>query len=213
MALGKAWQGFVVNILSALRLHWRLAVLTATLVMASTVLFLMLTPRSYTAFAIVAAMPDPDTAPNLDLVRLYVPTYAALADSDSMAASIASKYGEDPNALASAIGATVAPSTNTVNVFVSWAEPERATELANGVVEELVDFSVQDQTLTVVVVTPAVASEVDTFPPPEATLVAGGIAGVMIGVTSAWARKPRARRASPPTTCNYPRQPERTLSE
>lgn len=182
------------NVLSALRRWWWLALSVAALVMAGTVFFLAVAPRSYTANAVIAVVPNPDDFPSGELVRLAVPTYATLATSDALTTSMAASHDEDPIRLASAISAEVAPSTNTVVVSVRWSEPDRAAELTNGVVEQLIDFSERDPILTAFVVAPAVPPAAESFPPPRATLVVGGIAAVIAGVAAAWSRQPRRPR-------------------
>lgn len=182
------------NVWSALRRGWLLALVIAALVMTGTVLFLTVVPRSYAASAVVAVVPKPDSSPGGELVRLAVPTYASLATSEALASSMASASGEDRARLASAIDAEVAPSTNTVVVSVGWDEPQRAAELANGVVEQLVEFSERDPVLTAFVVAPAVPPAEESFPPTRATLVGGAIASVVIGIAAAWARQTSSRR-------------------
>lgn len=182
------------KVISALRQWWWFALLIAALVMASTMLVLMIVPRSYTASAVVAVVPNTDTSPGGELVRLAVPTYAALATSDALAASMSASYGEERTRLAAAVSAEVAPSTNTVVVSVRWGEPDRAAELANGVVEELIAFSERDPILTAFVVAPAVPPAASSFPPTRATLVAGGVAAVALGVAAAWFRETRFRQ-------------------
>src|SRR5699024_2408935 len=110
-----------VKILPALQ-RWRwLALAVAGSVLAVTVLFLLVAPRSYTASSVVAVVPNEDTFPGGELVSLAVPTYASLATSESLAATIAEASGEDMTALAAAISADVPSATNTVVVSVRWS--------------------------------------------------------------------------------------------
>lgn len=182
------------KLVSALRQWWFVALMVAAVAMLVAVLIVMVVPRSYTATAVVAVVPNEDTTPSGELVRLAVPTYASLATSDSLAASMSASSGEERTSLASAIDADVAPSTNTVVVSVRWGEPERAAELTNAVVEQLIEFSEQDPILTAFVVAPAVPPVVASFPPIRATLVAGAIAAVALGVAAAWVQGLRSRQ-------------------
>lgn len=185
------------NVISALRAWWGPALVVAALVMMATALFLTFAPRSYTASAVIAVVPNEDGFVSGDLVRLAVPTYATLATSESLSLSMATEYEEDRARLNSAIDAQVAPSTNTVVVSVRWADPGGAARLANGVVEELVTFSEQDPILRAFVVAPAVPPVAPNFPPTGATLVAGAVVAVGLGTATALAcYRASSRRAT-----------------
>ena len=185
------------KILPALQ-RWRwLALAVAGSVLAVTVLFLLVAPRSYTASSVVAVVPNEDTFPGGELVSLAVPTYASLATSESLAATIAEASGEDMTALAAAISADVPSATNTVVVSVRWSEPERAAELTNRVTQELVAFSEEDPILTAYIVAPAVPPVVASFPPLRAALVGGVIGAVILGVAVAVARQAWDERRAP----------------
>lgn len=163
---------------------WRPWLAAASVVVAiamATVLFVQFAPRTYTATSIVALVPDEDTEPSGDLVRLAVSTYSQLANSESLTASLASSYGEDASKLAENVTADVMPSTNTVVVSVSWNNPDRAAELTNGVTALLVDFSDKDPLLAAYVVAPAVSPTTPSFPPKRAALVGGAIIAVVVG--------------------------------
>lgn len=187
------------NIVTALRKSWLPAVSAAVLVLVATVLFTMYAPRSYTVTTIVALVPDEESEPSGDLVRLAVPTYAQLASSPALITELANTYGEDSDELGSSVTAEVMPSTNTVVVTVDWDDPVRAVELANGVTEQLVEFSAEDPLLSAYIVAPAVVPKTHSFPPERATLVVGvplaiGAAVAVVAIASVlrpWTRRAR----------------------
>lgn len=188
------------NVFSALRRWWGSALVVAVLVMVGTVLLIAFAPRTYTASAVVAVIPQEDGFVSGDMVRLAVPTYSALAESESLSVSMAATYEEDRARLHSAISAEVAPSTNIVVVSVRWTDREGAARLANGVVEELVAFSEQDPILAAFVVAPAVPPAEPSLPPAGTVLVLGALAAVVLGTVTALARQrvdPRPRTPAP----------------
>ncbi|WP_259823826.1 Wzz/FepE/Etk N-terminal domain-containing protein [Brevibacterium casei] len=176
------------RVLVALRRSWVLAVVVFAIVMVATALFAAFAPRAYTATAIVALVPKPDSNPSGDLVQLAVPTYAELADAPSVMTQMADQYGVDKKELTSGVSGDVIPSTNTVLVTVRWDDPDKAAELANGVTAQLEAFSKQDPLLSAYVAAPAEAPWEPSFPPQGLTWAGGAIVAVLAALAAALLR-------------------------
>lgn len=175
-------------LLFALRKSWLLALGVFVALMVGTALFNFLAPRTYTATAIVALVPDTESNPAGDLVQLAVPLYVRLADSPSFIGDLAETYDEDPDALGSSVHAVLLPSTNTIEVSVEWSSASRAAVLANGVSEQLVSFSARDPMLSAYIAAPAEPPSSPSFPPTQLVIIIGTVAAIVAAAAAALLR-------------------------
>lgn len=183
----------------ALRRHWALGLVVSLCTMAVLVAALALAPRTYTATSVVAMAPRPEARVSGDVLRLTMPTYAVLASSQGVAADLAGRFQEDPGDVRDAVSVDTPPSSNTLLLSVSWADPERAATLANGLADEVLEGVATDPLLTAQLVAPAVPATAPSWPPEQAGLLVGGLASVALGVAVAvfaGRRRPRASSAA-----------------
>ncbi len=186
------------ELVRALGRWWARAGVIALAVLVCAVAATLVVPRTYTASAIVAVVPRPDTSPSGELVRIAVPTYGSLTTSQAVSDSVAERFGEDRGRLDSAISSDVPPSTNLIVVSVRWSDPTRAAELANGVVDELLAFSDSDPLLSSLVVAPALPPNGPSFPPARAAFVLSALLALAAGVATALVSERRHPKVSAP---------------
>lgn len=179
------------TVLRALRRWWVLAIAVTVMVAVGVTALSLVVPKTYTASAVIAVVPKPGSSPSGELVRIAVPTYANLAASETVAVQVADRLGVDVNRLNRAITAQVIPSTNNVFVSVRWQDPGQAAEMANAVVDELLEFSTDDPLLNALVVAPAVPLGTESFPAQPAMIALGVLLALVAGPTAAVIRQRR----------------------
>jgi capsular polysaccharide biosynthesis protein len=183
---------------TALRRHWRVAVAVALGTMLGVVLTLTFTPRSYTATSVVALVPRAEGGLNGEILRLTIPTYTSVATSPSVVSAVADDLGEDADSIRAAISADIPPASNTLRLSVTWDDPEKASELADGVAEALVEATSDDELLRGSLASLSVPPSEPSWPPQESGYVLGGVLAVILGALAAWVAERRRPRISSP---------------
>lgn len=184
--------------LSTLRRHWLVALLVTLTSMAAVAVVLTITPPTYTATSVIALSPRPEGRLSADLLRLTIPSYASIATSPSVAADLARRIDDDPDRVRDAIGVENPPSSNTLLLSVTWADPRTAAELANAVSDEVVDASRTDELISGSVAAVAVPPNEPSWPPQPVSLILGVILSVALGFGAAWLADRRRSLLSSP---------------
>jgi capsular polysaccharide biosynthesis protein len=175
-----------------IRRGWKAGLAAALAVMVGVAVYLFVATPAYTATAVVALLPQPNTTPSGELVRISVPAYAKLASSDAVAASVADRFDVGRHRVDRAIQADVPPGTNTVLVSARWPDPGVASDLANGVVDELLAFSENDPLLRSMLVAPALPPSSPGFPSTGMAIALGLLLAVGVGAAVATASSRRS---------------------
>jgi hypothetical protein len=169
----------------ALRRFWALAVVVFLATLTGLLVALLLAPKSYRSTAVVAMVPRPDVGTGGDLLRLTLPSYAYLATSDATAVDLAGRFGEDAGRIGDSISVQIPPASNTLLVSATWSDPETAARLANGLADVLRQGTAGDPLLSASPLTEALPPASPSWPPWRASLVAGCLLAVAVGVTTA----------------------------
>ncbi|NEK84284.1 hypothetical protein GCU60_00640 [Blastococcus saxobsidens] len=184
--------------LSALRRHWMLALLSALATFAGCVVALAAVPSSFTATSVAAMTPRPGSEARADLLLLTIPNYAALATSQATATELAAEYGRAPADIQDAIRVDNPPSSNTLLVSVSWQDPDTAAQLANSVTDVIVRSARTDPVLRAEVIADATAPSEASWPPWRGGLILGALLALTVGLLAARLAELRRQRLATP---------------
>lgn len=189
--------------LRALR-HNLVLIVSLTLIGLSLgVLHALTTPTRYTTTADVFVIGQaqgvtgtPTTA-ELNLVRTYavqaVSSYVTIIPSALVLQPVIDDLGltETAAELASRVSATAAPAATTISITVDDAQPGRAARIANAVADSFATVVAEDlerpaeglaSIVRIDVIQPASVPSSASAPNPRASLAAGGVLGLAVGI-------------------------------
>ncbi|MGH3383388.1 MAG: hypothetical protein ACRDO1_02290 [Nocardioidaceae bacterium] len=185
----------------ALRRNWALALAVLLASMAATGLYAARLPTRYTATAVVALGPRPETAVSAGLVSLLATKYVSFAASEQGSQQLARQLGLEPADIASGLAVTMPDRTTNITVAVTLRDPTSAADVAAAVSDRIVERVASDPTLEADLVVPASATNVTEQTGRSRLLLAGAAASVLFAVVVVLlADAIRRVRATPPAT-------------
>jgi succinoglycan biosynthesis transport protein ExoP len=150
--------------LDTLRWRWKLVLLVFVAVAAGSVVYAESLPEQYKVEAIVSVAPrTAEVSPTA--VTVGAPKYVAYATAPSTVAAVASRLGEDPDAVRGAIDAALAPETGDITISAEGPRPDRSVRVANAFAAATVSFSTTDNLLRATLTAPAARPSAPTGPP------------------------------------------------
>ena len=164
------------DLLGVLRLRWRIAAAVFVAVLVGVVLYAYSLPREYTAKAVVALTPLPNTGTSATDVQQLGQKYVAYVTAPSTMRDVAPTVGLSSATLGNHVSADVATASVDLTVKVQLRSPSQAADAANALADAIVKLAADDKLLTALTVAPAtVPSEPSK---PRRKLIEGG--GVMV---------------------------------
>lgn len=182
----------------ALLRRWRLVLLVAVPLLLGVLGYASTLPTTWTSTATVGFAPRPSVAVGSDTVSLLLPGYVAYVTSPGVVGALAAQYGLSVDALDDALDVAVPPTTATLEVQVSGAEPATVASLANGLARSAVSRATQDEVVQAELVAEAVAARATRSSGVRPLQLAGLLASLLTGLLVAAAVErgvPRVRTA------------------
>ena len=194
----KAGAGLA-DLLGVLRLRWRIAAAVFVAVLVGVVLYAYSLPREYTAKAVVALTPRPNTGTSATDVQQLGQKYVAYVTAPSTMRVVAPTVGLSSSTLGNHVSADVATASVDLTVKVQLRSPHQAADAANALAASIVTLADDDKLLTALTVAPATVPTSPSKPRRKLIEGAGALVAflIAIGIALLVERvRPRARSSS-----------------
>jgi capsular exopolysaccharide synthesis family protein len=187
------------DVLAVLRLRWRIAAAVFVAILVGVVLYAYSLPREYTAKAVVALTPRPNTGTSATDVEQLGQKYVAYVTAPSTVRLVAPTVGVSASTLGNNVSAAVATASVDLTVKVQLRSPHRAAAAANALADSIVTLADDDKLLTALTVAPATVPTEPSKPRRKLIEGAGALVALLAAIGAALLverGRPRARSSN-----------------
>jgi len=187
------------DLLGVLRLRWRIASAVFVAVIVGVVFYAYSLPREYTAKAVVALTPRPNTGTSATDVQQLGQKYVAYVTAPSTMRVVAPTVGLSGTRLGNHVSADVATASVDLTVKVQLRSPRQAADAANALAAAIVTLADDDKLLTALTVAPATVPTEPSKPRRKLIEGAGALVALLVAIGTALLverGRPRARSSN-----------------